>query len=63
MNWKTLLTFLLPMLEMAGIEYKNRDENDTGKDDAIGASLVYAAQLLKAILTGKDLPKAPEVLR
>jgi hypothetical protein len=63
MNWKTLVKFILPMIELAGEDYIGQDENETGKDDAIGQSLVYVAKLLKAILTGKDLPKAPEVLK
>lgn len=63
MNWKTILKLVLPMIEAAGEDKKAEDENDTGKDDAIGVSLVYAAQLLRAILTNKDLPKAPKELR
>jgi hypothetical protein len=63
MNWKTLLTFALPMIEAAGQERIDRDENDTGRDDIEGVSLVYAAKLLKALLSGKTPPKAPDALR
>lgn len=61
--WKTLVKMALPLLRSAGEEKKAEDENSTGKDDAIGVSLVYAADLLDALVSNKPLPKAPEVLR
>lgn len=64
MNYKMFLRMLLPMLRMAGEAKKAEDTNTTGKDDLIGTSLVYAADLLDAILTDKPtLPKAPVMLR
>lgn len=63
MNWKTILKWVMPMLRMAGEEKKAEDENTTGRDDAIGISMVYAADLVEAIVTNKPLPKAPSVLR
>lgn len=62
-GWKTLLNMLLPMLESIGQAKIDEDANDTGKDDIIGQSLIYAVKLLKAIVNGKDLPKAPDALR
>ena len=50
--WKTLLQMVLPMVKLAGESYRNQDDNDTGKDDLIGYSLEYLADLGTAILTG-----------
>lgn len=63
MNWRTLVRMLVPLLRMAGEGKKAEDTNTTGRDDAIGVSLVYAADLLDAIVTDKTLPKAPTALR
>jgi hypothetical protein len=64
MNWKMWLRMVLPMLRMAGESKKAEDENTTGKDDLIGTSLVYAADLLDAILADKPkLPKVPDALK
>ena len=62
-NWKLLLLMALPMLEAAGQAKKAEDENDTGKDDAIGESMLYAAKLIKALALGQTLPKAPDTLK
>lgn len=62
-GWKVLLNMLLPMLESIGQAKIAEDANSTGKDDLIGESLVFAAKLLRAIVEGKDLPKAPNGLR
>ena len=61
--WKILIRMALPLLRSAGEEKKAEDENTTGKDDAIGVSLIYAADLLDALVSNKPLPKAPEVLQ
>lgn len=64
MNWKMFIRMALPMLRMAGESKKAEDDNTTGRDDLIGVSLVYAADLLDAILADKPkLPKAPDALR
>lgn len=64
MNWKFLLRLAIPMIQEAGISKKAEDSNNTGRDDLIGASLVYAADLLDAILSDKaTMPKAPAGLR
>ena len=62
-DWKMLVRMALPMIEMAGEHFIEQDENDTGKDDMIGQSLLYAAKLLKSVLSGKEPPKAPEILQ
>ncbi len=61
--WKVLIKMALPLLHSAGEAKKAEDENTTGKDDAIGVSLIYAADLLDALISDKPLPKAPDVLR
>lgn len=62
-GWKMLLNMLLPMLESIGQAKIDEDANDTGKDDIIGQSLLYAVKLLKAVANGQAPPKAPDVLR
>lgn len=52
----------LPMIRMAGEEYKAKDENTTGQDDMIGLGLVFAADFIEAAINGTPLPKAPEQL-
>ena len=61
--WKILVKMALPLLRSAGEEKKAEDENTTGKDDAIGVSLIYAADLLEALVSNKELPKAPKELK
>lgn len=62
-KWKWIVkTFAIPAIEFASEDYRNLDDNDTGKDDAIGFALQFCADLLKAILTDKPLPEVPEVL-
>jgi hypothetical protein len=63
-NWKFFVRMALPMLRMAGEEYKNRDDNNTGKDDLIGTSLVYAADLVEAAIAEKPkMPAVPNALK
>lgn len=64
MNWKIFIRMALPLLRGAGEAKKAEDNNTTGKDDLVGVSMVYAADLLDAILAGKPvLPKVPDVLK
>ena len=64
MNWKFLLRLAIPMIRQAGESKKAEDADNVGRDDLIGASLVYAADLLDAILADKPaMPKAPAQLR
>ncbi len=55
-NWKMLLQMVLPMLEMIGTSKINEDDNDTGKDDILGQSILFGVKIFRAILandTGK----------
>ena len=61
--WKILIASLLPTLRIIGEMKKNEDANNTGRDDAEGAAFTFAADLLEALATGKQLPKAPDVLK
>lgn len=63
MNWKMLVRLLVPLLRMAGEGKKAEDANTTGRDDLIGVSLVYAADLLDALAADREIPKAPTALR
>jgi len=64
MNWKFLLQLALPMIRHAGESKKAEDSNNTGKDDLIGVSLVYVADLVDAILNdANQMPKAPAQLK
>ncbi len=63
MNWKFFVKMALPFLRQAGMDKKEEDTNNSGKDDIIGGALVYAADLLDAILRGKELPKVPTELK
>lgn len=53
----------LPMIRMAGEDFKNQDANTTGKDDMIGIGMVFAADFLEAALLGTELPKVPDALK
>ena len=61
--WKILVRMAVPFIRSAGEAKKAEDENTTGKDDLIGVSLCYAADLLDALANDKDAPKAPAELR
>ena len=61
--WKILVRMAVPFIRSAGEAKKAEDSNTTGKDDLIGVSLVYAADLLESLATDKPLPKAPEALK
>lgn len=63
MNWKFFVKAALPWIHMAAESFKNQDDNTTGKDDLIGISLDYAANLIEAVISDKPLPKAPEALK
>jgi len=61
--WKIIVRSALPLVRAAGEAKKAEDTNTTGKDDLIGVSLCYAADLLDALIADKAPPKAPEALR
>lgn len=52
----------IPAITGAGEMKKAEDENTTGKDDAIGVSLVFVADLLNALINGKPIPSVPDAL-
>lgn len=60
-GWKTLLVWLLPMLETLGFAKINEDENDTGTDDIIGQSILFGVRIFRAILAG-DTAKLNKLL-
>jgi hypothetical protein len=62
-NWKFFVNLAIPFIEAAGRDYCAKDENNVGKDDIIGQSLIYVAVLLSAIVNDAPIPKAPEVLK
>lgn len=62
-GWKMLLKMVLPMLEAIGQAKIDEDANDTGKDDITGQAILFAIKIFKAVLDGKDVPKAPAILR
>ena len=62
-TWKIIANIALPLLRGAGEAKKAEDANNTGKDDAQGVGLVFAADLIEAILNDKKLPTAPAELR
>jgi len=59
----TFVQMAIPLIRMAGVDQKNKDENTSGKDDLIGTSLVYAADLLDWIVNDKKQPVVPEALK
>lgn len=61
--WKVIANMAIPALQLAGEAKKAEDDNDTGKDDAIGVTLVFVGELLNALINGKPLPSIPDALR
>lgn len=63
MNWKFFAQMAIPWIRMAGQQQRDKDPGNTGKDDLIGVSLIYAADLLDWVVNDKQQPKTPEVLK
>ncbi len=59
MNWKILVTLGTAYLRAAGEAKKAEDTNTTGKDDATGVIMVFAADVTDALVLGRKLPKIP----
>ncbi len=58
--WQILLMGILPTVRMSAELFKNQDENTTGRDDLIGVSLAYGADLLEwAVSPRTPQPPAP----
>lgn len=60
--WKIFVKMAIPFIRMGAEQFKNQDANATGKDDLIGNSLDYCANLLESITENKELPKVPAEL-
>lgn len=54
---------LAPYLGALGTSLEGIDENTTGGDDFAGAILLYAAEVISAIVANEDIPEFPDVLR
>jgi hypothetical protein len=57
------LEAFVPYLGAVGQALVDLDENKTGADDFAGALLVYAAEVISAVLNDEDLPEFPEILK
>jgi hypothetical protein len=63
LNWKMFAGMAVPFIRAAGVSKENEDANTTGRDDLIGMSLVYVADLLQALIDDKpELPTPPAAL-
>jgi hypothetical protein len=49
-GWQTILAMIMPMLEAFGYKKIAEDENDTGKDDIIGQSILFGVKIFRAVL-------------
>lgn len=63
MDWKFFAEIGVMYLRKGAKYWRKKDANNTGKDDALGVALDYAADLVDAVLEEKELPKAPAELR
>lgn len=59
MNWKIFAQIATGYLRAAGEAKKAEDTNTTGKDDALGVIIVFAADLVDALILGRALPSIP----
>ncbi len=64
LNWRMFASMAIPFIRAAGVAKENEDSDTVGRDDQIGIALVFAADLLQAIVDDKPtLPKAPASLK
>lgn len=63
LNWQMFASMATPFIRAAGIAKENEDTNATGKDDQIGMTLVYIADLLDSLIQGTTQPKIPDSLK
>jgi hypothetical protein len=63
MSWKILLAMIVPILKSIGQAKIDEDENHVGKDDITGESILYGIKIFEAVAAGKDVPKAPAILK
>lgn len=57
------LEAFIPYLGATGQALIDLDENKSGADDFAGALLVYAADVISAVLADDELPELPDVLK
>lgn len=57
MSVAALLTILPIILTKVGIDFKNKDSNATGSDDAFGNVLISLAPAIEAFNTGNENAK------
>jgi hypothetical protein len=62
MNFKLIILSILPIVTYIENYYRNKDANDTGKDDKTAKFLNYTRKGLTAIAYDTDLPDAPAEL-
>ena len=62
-DWKMLVKFVTPLIRIAGIKKVNEDDNNVGKDDAAGITLIFLADLAEALAGDKPLPAVPATYR
>lgn len=62
-GWKMLLKMVMPMLEAVGQAKIDEDENHVGKDDITGEAILFGIKIFQAVIDGKDIPKAPAILK
>lgn len=62
-GWKMMLAMIIPILKSIGQAKIDEDENNYGKDDITGESILYGIRIFEAIAAGKDVPKAPTILK
>jgi hypothetical protein len=51
------------MLKAIGQAKIDEDENHVGKDDITGESILYGIKIFEAVLAGKEVPRAPSILK
>lgn len=55
--------FAAEYLQQFGFVLVSLDADNSGLDDRIGITLIYGAEILRAVLDGGDLPPVPDQLR
>ncbi len=63
MSWKFFVQMAIAPIHYAAQTFRNQDANDTGKDDIIGITLDYVADVLSAVVTDRPIPPAPAAIR
>lgn len=61
-DWKFFVNLAIPYIHMAAKMFKDKDPGTTGKNEMIGISLDYAADILTSAVNGTPIPAAPAQL-